>query len=91
MISVIIALIIGILVGKITKFHEKILSPRKIKIILVDRGHDKKAYLEDNKRCWDHGPTEADAIGCLLLTYPDKFNVEVVRKERERLGSMMVI
>jgi len=49
MISVIIALIIGILVGKITKFHEKILSPRKIKIILVDRGHDKKAYLEDNK------------------------------------------
>ena len=52
-----------------------------MKIIVEKRSDDYKAYIEGSPGFWDRGPTRAMAIGNLLITHRDKFNIEIEYKE----------
>ena len=47
------------------------------KIIVVNRGHDVLAHLEDFKGVWGCGKDKNDAVGDLIISYPNMFDLEV--------------
>jgi len=48
-------------------------------IITVDkRTEDYMAYLNGDKGFWDCGKTKAEAIGNLIITHREKFNIEII-------------
>lgn len=56
-----------------------------MKIIITQRADDIHACLEGESGVWACGPTSEIALGKLLLTYPEKFGIEI-SDQRERVA-----
>ncbi len=51
-----------------------------MKIIVKCRGDSFVAHLEGSPAEWEAGKTSGEAVGKLIVSFPDKLNVQVVQK-----------
>lgn len=54
------------------------------RIIVYQRSDDFHARIESDSSCWDRGSTPAEAIGNLMLSHPEKFNIEIQNQPLNR-------
>lgn len=48
-----------------------------MKIVVEKRSDDYKTYISGSTEFWDCGPTREAAIGNLLITHIEKFNLKI--------------
>ena len=52
-----------------------------MKVIVVEkRSDDYKAYIKESSNFWDYGSTQEAAIGNLLITHIEEFDLEIQYK-----------
>ncbi len=52
-------------------------------VIVEKRSDDYKAYIKGSSNFWDCGPTREAAIGNLLISHTDKFDLEIQYKHED--------
>jgi hypothetical protein len=55
-----------------------------MKIVVSKRSDDFHACLEGHPELWDCGRTHVEAIGRLILTHRDQFDIEIEDKSLEK-------
>ena len=48
-----------------------------MRIIVQERMYDFIAFIEGKDEFWDRGASRVEAIGNLIMTHPEKFNLTV--------------
>lgn len=49
-----------------------------MKILITKRSFDYHACIEGDKTRWGSGKTAEEAIGSLIMSHPDPFNIKIV-------------